>query len=104
MKKNTFRFWFFLAVIADGLSLFVPFVGSIFIGLAALTFSIKRYGGGKMISVLGTAMIEAIPGLSIMPSCMWYVWRRYVANKIATRKEPDQKGQSQEQIFEPTYS
>lgn len=105
MKKNTFRFWLFLAFVADCASFLIPVVGSMFISLAVLTFSMKRYGGSKMALWLGTAAVEAIPGLSAMPSCIWYVWRRYAANKMATKNEADPKNsQPSEQIFEPTYS
>lgn len=105
MTKDTFRFWLFLAFVADCASFFIPVVGSVFISLVTLTFSIKRYGGNKAALWLGTAAVEAIPGLSIMPSCIWYVWRRYSANKMMTKSEADPKNtQPSEQIFDPTYS
>ncbi len=79
----------FFAALADIISI-VVFIGNmtsfLFINFARLSFWIAGYHGkGTAALTAGTALIELTPGFSIVPGCMFFVWRFYRNNHKNTK-------------------
>lgn len=70
----------------------IPFIGNLFSALficfARLSFWIASYRSkGTTALTAGTALLELIPGFSILPGCMAFVTGFYILNKKNTKKK-----------------
>lgn len=87
MSAFVFMAMLFPAAIFDLFSI-IPFLGNLtsflFIFFARLSFWLAGYRSkGTTALTVGTALLEFIPGLSILPGCMAFVTGFYLANKAS---------------------
>lgn len=81
----------FLAGVFDIASI-IPFLGNLtsalFIFFARLSFWLAGYHAkGTTVITAGTALVEMIPGFSILPGCIAFVTGFYVINRKNTAKK-----------------
>ena len=84
-----------VAVVFDLLNIipFIPF-GLIFTFLAGLIYRIEGYSGGlmkrkmgKQVLKIASVLIEAIPGINILPGCIIFVLVAFSMNRSAIKKQ-----------------
>jgi len=91
MSSFVFMAMLFPAAIFDVASI-IPFIGNLFSALfiffARLSFWLAGYRSkGTTALTVGTALLEMVPGFSILPGCIGFVTGFYLINKKNTAKK-----------------